>query len=203
MGAGASRSCSASSRSRWRSTCTSSSRRPPAFQRLQSKRAESATTAAAPSRSPVLTVLRTHLREVALTVGAYIGINVTYYVFVTFVISYGANPAFLGLSKNTLLTAVLIGSAGQFLGLPFAGALSDRFGRRPVMMVGAAALAVFGFAFWAMVNTGSFWLITAALLIGLGFIHSLMYGVQPRSSRSASPSRCGTRESRSGSRSRP
>jgi MFS family permease len=78
-----------------------------------------------------------------------------------------------------MLTAVLIGPAGQFVALPLAGALSDRFGRRPVLTLGAILLAAFSFVFWPLVNSGSFVLITLALFVGLGLLHSLMYGVQP------------------------
>ena len=150
----------------------------PAFRRLQENRGAPATGAPArPRRSPVMTVLRTHPREVALAVGSYIGLNVTYYVFVTFVISYGTIVA--DVPRTTLLTAVLIGSLGQCIGLPLAGALSDRYGRRGIQMVGAVATAAFGFVLFPAVNTGSFWVISAALVLGLGFVHSLMYGVQP------------------------
>ncbi|MEE2062007.1 MFS transporter [Rhodococcus artemisiae] len=154
----------------------------PAFQRLQQSGTDAVTTKQAkPSvvRSPLVTVLRTYPKEIALTIGTYLGINLTYYIFITFVISYGTNPQYLDMPRSTLLAAVLIGSMGQIIGLPLAGALSDRFGRRRVQLYGAAALAVFVFPFWAMVDTRSFWLITLGLLIGLGFLHSLLYGVQP------------------------
>ena len=150
----------------------------PAFQRLQAGRAdETKTEHTVSTRSPVITVLRTYPREVALTAGSYIGINVTYYIFITFVISYGTKQ--LGLAQGTLLLAVLIGSMGQIIALPVAGAMSDKFGRGRIQMIGAGALAVYVFPFWLLVDTGSFWILTAALLVGLGFIHSLMYGVQP------------------------
>lgn len=150
----------------------------PAFQRLQEKRQATASPSArTPTRSPVLTVLRTYPREVALTAGSYIGINLTYYLYITFVISYGTNT--LGLSQRTMLAAILIGSTGQLLTLPLAGALSDRVGRAKVYIWGAAGSAAFAFPFWMLLQTGQFWLITVAMLIGLGLLHSLMYGVQP------------------------
>lgn len=150
----------------------------PAFQRLQQERqAADQSAARTPTRSPVLTVLRTYPREVALAAGSYIGINLTYYLYITFVISYGTNT--LGLSQRTMLAAILIGSTGQVLALPLAGALSDRVGRSRVYMWGAASSAAFAFPFWMLVQTGEFWLITLAMLIGLGLLHSLMYGVQP------------------------
>ena len=150
----------------------------PAFQRLQQQRQSAADPSAhTPTRSPVWTVLRTYPREVALTAGSYIGINLTYYLYITFVISYGTNT--LGLSRTTMLAAILIGSTGQVMVLPLAGALSDRIGRARIYIWGAAGSAAFAFPFWMLVQTGQFWLITLAMLIGLGLLHSLMYGVQP------------------------
>ncbi|GAA1659023.1 shikimate transporter [Mycolicibacterium murale] len=150
----------------------------PAFQHLQQQRQSDAVpTVRTPTRSPVWTVLRTYPREVALTAGSYIGINLTYYLYITFVISYGTKT--LGLSQTTMLAAILIGSTGQVFALPLAGALSDRIGRARVYIWGAAGSAVFAFPFWMLVQTGQFWLITLAMLVGLGLLHSLMYGVQP------------------------
>lgn len=148
----------------------------PSFRRLQELR-QSTTTVSAPTRSPVWTVLRTYPAEVALTAGSYIGINLTYYLFITFVISYGTST--LGLSRSTMLAAVLIGSTAQVLALPLAGAVSDRIGRAHVYLWGAIGSAVFALPFWMLIQTKQFWLITVAMLIGLGVLHSLMYGVQP------------------------
>ena len=128
--------------------------------------------------SPILEALRTYPKQIALAAGAYIALNMTYYIFIAFVVAYGTNPDILGLPQNTILAAVLIASVVQLFALAAAGALSDRFGRRGVYMLGAVLLGVWSFVFWPMVNTGSFLLITLALIVGLGFFHSLMYGPQ-------------------------
>lgn len=152
----------------------------PAFRRLQQQRQSTPTNVTSTlKRSPVITVLRTYPREVALTAGSYIGINLTYYLFITFVVSYGTNPDHLDLPRSTMLAAILIGSTGQVLALPLAGAISDKIGRARVYIWGAGGLAAFTFPFWMLLETRNFWLITIAMLIGLGLLHSLMYGVQP------------------------
>ncbi|CAA9349149.1 MAG: Uncharacterized MFS-type transporter [uncultured Chloroflexia bacterium] len=128
--------------------------------------------------SPILEVLRTYPKEIALAAGGYLAINMTYYIFIAFVIAYGTNPDILGLPQSTILSAVLIASAVQLFALPAFGALSDRFGRRGIYMLGAALVGVWSFVFWPMVNTGSFLLITLGLVVGLGVFHSMMYGPQ-------------------------
>ena len=149
----------------------------PAFKKLQ--KTEAADGVVTHEKSPVWTALKTYPRELALTTGTYLGINLAYYVFITFLISYGTDPRQLGLPQSTLIAAVLVGSVGQLVFLPLAGAISDRYGRQRIMMVGAGGLTLFVFPFWLMVDTGNFWAISLAVLIGLGVLQSLVYGVQP------------------------
>ena len=89
----------------------------PAFRELKAQAASAAPTSepeSAPAvreyRSPVLEVLRTHPREIALAAGAFLAVQITFYILIAFVVAYGTNPAGLGLSRTTLLTAVLISS---------------------------------------------------------------------------------------------
>ena len=152
----------------------------PAFRRLQA--GAPAPDADVPTKrktSPVVAVFRTYPREIALTAGTYLGVGTAYYIFITFVVSYGTNPEYLGMPRTTVLAAVLVGSVGQIVFLPLAGALSDRIGRYRVLIFASGALAIFVFPFWMLVDTGSFWLITLGLFLGLGVLHSLLFGVQP------------------------
>jgi MFS family permease len=82
------------------------------------------------------------------------------------------------LAQGTVLTAVLISSVVQIPALLGFSALSDRYGRRGIYMAGAATLGLWSlFAFWPLVNTGSFIALVAALTIGQVFL-SMMYGPQ-------------------------
>ncbi|MCE0763347.1 MHS family MFS transporter [Pseudonocardia kujensis] len=129
-------------------------------------------------RSPVIEALRRHPRQILLAAGAYLAINLTYYVFITFVVAYATNPTILGMSRDTVLAAVLVASAVELVALPVAGLLSDRLGRRTVFVGGAVLLGLWSFAFWPMVDSGSPGLLTLALVVGLSLIHSLLYGPQ-------------------------
>src|SRR3954463_7626125 len=73
-------------------------------------------------------------------------------------------------------TAVLAGSACQPVLIPLFGALSDRFGRRPVYAVGAVA-AAWAFAFFSLLATGSTAVIVFAVVVAL-VTHAAMYGPQ-------------------------
>ena len=137
-----------------------------------------ASTATAKKRSPVIEAVRRHPRQIMLAAGSYLAINLTYYLFITFTVAYATNPTILGMSRTTVLTAVLCASAVELIALPLAGHLSDRFGRRTVFALGAVLLGLWSFVFWILVDAGTFFSLTVALVIGLGLIHSLMYGPQ-------------------------
>ncbi|MFB6891748.1 MFS transporter [Kitasatospora sp. NPDC056327] len=124
---------------------------------------------------PLVGVLRHHWREVLVAMGARMAENISYYVMTTFVLVYAVTHAHF--SKQTALNAVLIASAVQFALIPLFGALSDRVGRRPVYLVGAAGVGVWAFVFFGLVDTGSFGSLLLAVTVGLVF-HSAMYAPQ-------------------------
>jgi MFS family permease len=134
--------------------------------------------AATGGRSPVLEALSRYPRQIVLIGGAYIGINVTYYLFMTFAVAYGTNDDILDMPKSRILLGVLVGAAVQLVMLPVAGALSDRVGRRTMMTAGSLLLGVWAFAFWPLLNTESPVVIAIAFVIGLGLLHTTMYGPQ-------------------------
>ena len=72
---------------------------------------------------------------------------------------------------------MLIGSAVHFVTIPLWGALSDRIGRRPVYLFGAVGMGVWGFAFFALLDTKSFPVMALAVTVGL-VLHGAMYGPQ-------------------------
>ena len=124
---------------------------------------------------PFFEVLKRYPRNILLAMGARFAENGSFYIFTVFVLSYATVE--LGLAKTTILNGVLIASAIQFFVIPGFGALSDRIGRRPVYLGGAAALALFAFPFFWMVNTGSSALICLSIVIGL-IVHAAMYAPQ-------------------------
>ncbi|MFK0043903.1 MFS transporter [Streptomyces sp. NPDC090741] len=125
--------------------------------------------------APVVQVFRRSLRQVLTAIGTRFGENISYYVLTSFLLVYVT--VHLGLPKSTALNAVLIGSAVHFVTIPAWGALSDRIGRRPVTLIGSAGMALWAFAFFALVDSKSFAVITVAVTAGL-LLHGAMYGPQ-------------------------
>ncbi|MGI8307996.1 MFS transporter [Saccharopolyspora hattusasensis] len=124
---------------------------------------------------PVVAVFRSHWRQVLVTIGSRMAENVSYYVLTAFILVYVTGP--LGLPKSVGLNAVLIGSLLHFAAIPLWGALSDRIGRKPVYLFGTVAMAAWGFAFFALLDSKSVVVITVATTVGL-LLHGAMYGPQ-------------------------
>jgi len=124
---------------------------------------------------PIVEVFRYHWRDVLIAIGARFAENVSYYVITAFVLVYATAQA--GLPKPLVLNAVLIGSAIHFVSIPMWGALSDRLGRRPVYLIGAAGVGLWAFAFFPLIDTRSFAAVTLAVTVGL-ILHGAMYGPQ-------------------------
>ena len=128
-------------------------------------------------RSPVLKALTTYPKEIALAAGSFLGVQVTFYICVAFIISYGTDPEGLNIARSDMLTAVLISTLFAIPANFFFGAWSDRYGRRGIYKLGAILTGIWAFVMFAMIDTGNWYLITAGLSISHIFI-SMMYGPQ-------------------------
>ena len=146
----------------------------PLFQQAR-RRAEARAAEGESEQPPLLAVLRHHWQDVLVAIGARMAENISYYVIVTFVLTYCVEH--LKVEKQTALNAVLIGSAIQFCLIPVFGALSDRLGRKPVYLVGAIGTGAWAWAFFALLNTKSFPALVLSVTVGLIF-HSAMYAPQ-------------------------
>jgi MHS family shikimate/dehydroshikimate transporter-like MFS transporter len=127
----------------------------PAFQRIREAGTE--------SQVPLAEVFRTYPKQIAIVAGTYLSINVTFYILISFVLTYGTET--LGLGRNVLTGIVVITSVASFLLMPVFGALSDRFGRKVPILAGTAGMGIFSFALFPLLDTKSYPLMLLGHLI--------------------------------------
>jgi MFS family permease len=126
-------------------------------------------------RTPMLTVIKEYPKEILLSAFARMAEQAPFYIFTAFVFSYGIST--LHVSRDFLLTAVLTASVLSFVSIPLFGHLSDQIGRKTMYMIGAVVTGIFGFIYFAMLNTGSPTIIFLAIVLSL-IPHDMLYGPQ-------------------------
>ena len=125
--------------------------------------------------TPIVEVMRRHPKEIALTALCRMGEQAPFYLFTAFVFAYGTTT--LNIGRDFLLVAVLAASVVSFVSIPLFGHLSDRIGRKRVYMLGAALTGLFGFVYFAMLDTRAPALVFLAVVVSL-IPHDMMYGPQ-------------------------
>jgi MFS family permease len=126
-------------------------------------------------KAPMLEVLRRQPKDILLSAFARMAEQAPFYIYTAFVFTYGVTT--LGVTRDLLLTAVLAASVLEFFTIPFFGHVSDLIGRRRMYMIGAATVGIFGFVYFAMIDTRSSMWIFVAIVLSL-VPHSMMYGPQ-------------------------
>ncbi|MBS0420295.1 MAG: MHS family MFS transporter [Proteobacteria bacterium] len=127
------------------------------------------------SPQPVLEVLRKHSREILLSALARTGQQAVFYVFSAFIFSYGTTV--LGASRDFLLIALLTASMLSCITNPLFGFVSDRFGRKRTYLLGILLTAMFGFVYFAALDTRA--PAVMFVVIAISFVpHDMMYGPQ-------------------------
>ena len=126
----------------------------------------------ADSRAPLVDVFREHPREVLVGMGMRFAQNVLFYFYTVFVPGWGEKT--LHYSRNTMLGAVLLASVVGMVSIPFWSWLSDRVGRRPVYLWGAASSLLLAFPCIWLIEHGAGWVALAVVVAMMA--HDMMYG---------------------------
>jgi metabolite-proton symporter len=148
-----------------------------AFQSLSSTQSATDKPAETVKRSPVIEAIRKYPKRIMLAAGAFLSVQVTFYILIAFVISYGMKSPNLMLSKDLMLTAVLVAAAIMVPTQFYFSGLSDRIGRKNVYRWGAILTGAWGFALFPLIDTGNPLFICLAITVGLLFL-GMQYGPQ-------------------------
>ena len=126
-------------------------------------------------KAPVREVFRVHGREIVLSALARMAEQAPFYIFTAFVFTYGTQV--LNQPRNLLVGALLVASVGSGLWIPLFGHISDQIGRRKTYLIGCVVTAVFGFLYFAMLDTGVPAMIFLGIFLSL-IPHDILYGPQ-------------------------
>ncbi|MEV3905865.1 MULTISPECIES: MFS transporter [unclassified Mycobacterium] len=105
------------------------------------------------SESPLREAVTTSWRPILQIVGLVIIHNVGFYVVFTFLPSYFTET--LGFTKTDAFVSITVASIVALVLILPLGALSDRIGRKPLLIAGAVGFAVFSYPLFWLLNSGS------------------------------------------------
>jgi MHS family shikimate/dehydroshikimate transporter-like MFS transporter len=122
---------------------------------------------------PVVELLRSESRNVLLAAGLYLAHGVLFYAMTVYTLSY--TTSVYGLAQNTYLIGVTAAGAVQLITIPFLGALSDKLGRRAVIMFGTLFIVAFAVPLNFMITSQIPMLAWLAVIIGICVGHNAVY----------------------------
>ena len=115
------------------------------------------------ARPPILEVFRVQPREVLLSGGVLTIVFTLFYMGTAYLTSYGTSPTGAGLDRPTILTLNIVAAAVFAVITVASGVLSDRLGRRTVIVACCALAIPWALVLFAIMGTGS----TVGFAIGL------------------------------------
>jgi MFS family permease len=126
-------------------------------------------------RQPLIEVIRRQWRDILTSAFVRMSEQAPFYLFITFVLTYGTEK--LGLVRGDLLNYTLVAAAIGLFSVPFFGYLSDLAGRKLVYGIGIVCTALFAFPYFGLLDTKAAGLVLLAIVLSLVF-HDMQYGPQ-------------------------
>ena len=126
--------------------------------------------------APIIEAFRHSTPEILLSAGARFVEQAPFYLFSTFVITYGVDK--LHADKTLILNGITIAAVVELFTIPLFGSLSDRFGRRMWYLIGCVLMAAFAFPYFLLMNTASPVPLVLAIVLSLALFHAWVYGPQ-------------------------
>lgn len=119
-------------------------------------------------RLPMATVVTQHTRILIAGTFAAMATFVLFYLMTVFTLSWGTSR--LGYSRETFLVMQMIGVLFFAATIPISALLADRYGRRRVLVLVSAAIALFGLVFAPLFSGGGVFGTVVFLSLGLALM---------------------------------
>lgn len=133
----------------------------PEFKQLE---AEVSDERPAVAQAPLVEALRSHWKTILLACGVMASTNCIFYISISGILSYGSVA--LHLDRNEMMIASMLSCLVSIATMPGAAKLSDRIGRRPVIIVGGVGIGLWAPFYFMLINTGNMVNFGLALCIG-------------------------------------
>jgi MFS family permease len=125
--------------------------------------------------APIVEVIKKQPKEIILSAFLRMSEQAPFYIFTAFVFSYTVGT--LKMDRGFILSAVIVAALVSFVTIPVSGHISDKIGRKAMYMIGAVAMGIFGFIYFAMIDTMAPALVFLAIVLSL-IPHDMQYGPQ-------------------------
>ena len=120
-------------------------------------------------------MIRKQPREIILSALVRMAEQAPFYIFTAFVFAYGVGT--LHMSRDLILSAVLVASCVSFITIPLSGHISDRIGRRKMYLIGAAVTGPVRLPLFRHAGDRGSVVVFIAIVLSL-IPHDMMYGPQ-------------------------
>ncbi|GGL79422.1 MFS transporter [Streptomyces fumigatiscleroticus] len=126
---------------------------------------------------PLAVLAREHWADVLRVIAGALIASVST-VFTVWALAYATGDS-VGMSRSSMLWVGALANLVALAAIPLWATLSDRIGRRPVYLIGAAGSAVTMFLYLWAVSTGSYPLTMVGGIVAFGVVYSAANGVWP------------------------
>ena len=117
---------------------------------------------------PIADTFKYHWREVLIATGAKVVETAPFYIFGTFIVSYGTQN--LNFNQTSILMAVTVATIITTILMPVMGSWSDKIGRKKLYVGGTILMILYAFPYFWLIHNGSVVLLFVATIVGLGII---------------------------------
>lgn len=126
---------------------------------------------------PLAVLMRDHWADVLRVIAGALVASVST-IFTVWALSYATSDS-VGMSRSSMLWVGALANLVALAAIPLWATLSDRIGRRPVFLIGAAGSAVTMFLYLWAISTGSYPLTLLLGVVAFGVVYSAANGVWP------------------------
>ncbi|WP_166877786.1 MFS transporter [Salinibacterium sp. ZJ450] len=122
---------------------------------------------------PLVTIFTRYPKQLLTAIGGGLAPLFMQSLLATFALNYAVG---VGHDRTTALVLVTIANFVHMFTIPAFALLSDRVGRKPVMLTGVVLGIVLIWPFFSLITEGSSWALLLAFIIGNPIVQGLMYG---------------------------